>query len=137
MKTVLMMLLTVASSFFLTNTALAQNKPLACQEDASAGLNWKNGKWETKTFATEKFILIQTEDNLTRDSAAKALNNDYPNQVFCKSDNFRIGCQDGSGGNLYFDTRTLKGGISQIFGSIFTGSRRDSVTVSTFTCTPF
>jgi hypothetical protein len=137
MKTALMTLITVAISFLSTNTALAQNKPLACQEEAVAGLKWENGKWETRTFFSDgKFILVQTKDGLTADSVAKAVNAS-PNRISCKNDGIQIGCQDLSGGNLYFDPTTLKGGISQLLGATTTGTRRDTVTVTVFSCTPF
>ncbi len=137
MKIVLIMLLTVASSFFLTNTALAQNKPLACQEEAMAGLKWENGKWSTKTFISDgKFILVQTKDGLTADSVAKAVNT-FPDLVSCRNEERRTSCQDQSGGNLYFDPMTLKGGISQLLGATSTGTRRDTVTATVFSCTPF
>jgi hypothetical protein len=138
MKTALMTLITVAISFLSTNTALAQNKPLACQENGMAGLKWENGNWTTKKFFSEgKFILVQTKDGLTVDSVAKAIGNDYPNQVFCKTVSPQISCMDGSGTYLYFDPRTLKGGISNTFGSTSNGSNRDTVSVAVFSCTPF
>jgi len=117
----------------------AQNKPLACQEDASAGLKWENGRWTTKTFISEnKFILVQRKGGLTADSVAKALSMDFPDQVSCINNlPSNISCQDVTGGNLYFDPRTLKGGISQILGSASNGTRRDTVTVQVFSCTPF
>ena len=131
-------LMIVLSSFFFTNGAIAQNKPLACQEDASAGLKWENGRWTTKTFTSEnKFILVQTKDGLTAESVAKAIGNEFANQVSCRNDPIHINCRDLTGGNLYFEPRTLKGGISQLLGSASNGTRRDTVSVQVFSCTPF
>ena len=75
-------LLIFLSSIVFADKAFGQNKPLACQEDASAGLSWENGKWVSRKFVSDqKFILVQTEDGLTADSVAKALGHDYLNHV--------------------------------------------------------
>jgi hypothetical protein len=138
MKTALMTLITLAISFLSTNTALAQNKPLACQQDASGGLKWENGKWVSAKFVSNyKFILVQTNDSLTPDSVAKALGHDYVNQVSCGKNTIRISCQDKTGGNLFFDPKTMKGATSQLFGSTSNNPDRDTVSVDVFFCTPF
>jgi hypothetical protein len=66
-------LLIILSSVFFSAGAIAQNKPLACQSDVSAGLSWENGRWVTSTFNGSKFILVQTKDGLTGESVGKAL----------------------------------------------------------------
>ena len=116
----------------------AQNKPLACQVDAAAGLKWENGRWLTKSFETSRFILVQARNTLTIDSVAKALEA-IPINVSCRNPDIlqRIECTDGSAGSLYFDLKTSKGGISQLHGSVDTGVVRDTVTVQIFSCTPF
>ena len=76
MKTLPIMLLILASSLLSTNTALAQNKPLACQTDAVGGLQWENGRWVTTSYLERRFILVETKDGLTTDSVGKALNSD-------------------------------------------------------------
>jgi len=129
-------LMIVLSSFFFTNGAIAQNKPLACQVDAAAGLTWEKGRWVTKSFATDKFILVQAGKTLTTDSVGKALGT-TPTNVSCRNTNPLIDCTDLSGGGLFFDPRALSGGISQIFGSTNSGAVRDTVTVQIFSCTPF
>jgi hypothetical protein len=48
MKTVLIALMIGLISACLSNYAVAQNTPIACQEDAGAGLLWENGRWVTK-----------------------------------------------------------------------------------------
>ena len=123
-------------SMFFTNGAVAQNKPLACQGDAGAGLLWENGRWVTKSFKTDKFILVQTNSGLTLESVAKAIESDST-QVSCKNVGHRISCGDLTGHSLIFDSRTLQGGFSQMFGSTTTGAKRDTVTVEVFSCTPF
>ena len=131
------MLLILANSLLSTKTASAQNKPLACQVEKAAGLDWVSGRWVTKTFDvdTTKFILVQEKDGLTRDSASKALDT-FPNLVSCRTDS-QFTCFDNFGASLYFDPKTLNGGISQLYGSIAKGTKKDSVTVRVFSCTPF
>lgn len=136
MKKIPVTLLILLCSVFFTNGAIAQNKPLACQVDASAGLKWENGKWVVKSFVTDKFILVQTGNTLTTDSVGKALRA-TPANVFCRHLYPQIDCTDSSGGGLYFDPRVLRGGISQLIGSTNSGSDRDTVTVQVFSCTAF
>ena len=64
-------LLIILSSVFFSAGAIAQNKPLACQSDVSAGLSWENGRWVTSTFNGSKFILVQTKDGLTGESVER------------------------------------------------------------------
>ena len=136
MKTLPIMLLILASSLLSTNTALAQNKPLACQTDAVGGLQWENGRWVTTSYLERRFILVETKDGLTTDSVGKALNSDLLS-VSCRKAPF-VTCYDNLGGNLYFNPQTLNGGISQLLGSISSNAtRRDSVSVQVFSCTPF
>jgi hypothetical protein len=96
----------------------AQNKPLACQGDAGAGLLWENGRWVTKTFKTDKFILVQTNSGLTLESVAKAIETDST-QVSCKNAGHLISCSDLTGHSLIFDSRKLQGGFSQMRVSDF------------------
>ena len=116
----------------------AQNKPLACQDDMTGGLNWENGRWVTSTFKADKFILVQTGDTLTRESVAKALNTSRLG-VSCSNSNVtaRISCTDNFQYFL-FNTNTLKGGISNLLGTTMPdGTYKDSVYVRAFTCQPF
>ena len=136
MKKTQITLMIVLSSIFITNGAIAQNKPLACQGDAGAGLLWENGRWVTKSFKTDKFILVQTNSGLTLESVAKAIASDSE-LVSCRNFGVRISCVDPVGHSLFFDPRTLQGGISQMFGSISSGTKRDTVSVQVFSCTPF
>ena len=129
-------LLIVLSSIIFTNIAIAQNRPFACQVDASAGLKWESRRWVTKTFEATKFILVQSGNTLTADSASKALVT-ASILVSCKNTSAEILCTDEGGGSLYFDPKTMKGGVSQLFGSTNDGDRRDTVTVQVFSCAPF
>jgi hypothetical protein len=131
-------LMTVLGSILITNGAVAQNKPLACQVEASAGLTWENGRWLTKSFQLSRFILVQTRNTLTIDSVAKAIQA-RPINVSCRniSTTENIECTDASGGSLYIDLKTFKGGVSQLHGSTDTETARDTVSVQVFSCTAF
>ena len=126
----------VLSSIFYTNGAKAQNRPLACQGEASAGLSWEGGRWVTSSFIKRNFILVQAGATLTIDSASKALGA-TPSNVSCKKNTFDVLCTDTSGGTLLFNPDNLKVGLSQILGSTTVGDSRDTVTVQIFSCTPF
>ena len=132
-------LLTVLSSVFFSAGATAQNQPLACQTDSSAGLSWENGQWRVAAFVEEKFILVKTSNGLTNESVAKAIHTSA-NRVHCRDlPQDRIGCIDEFGGVLFFSTVTLKGGVSQLNGAAHSDdrSKKDSLTVAAFSCTPF
>lgn len=117
-------------------SAQAQNKPLACQDDAASGLNWDKGRWATSVFKTSKFILVQEGNTLTRESVARAMDAS-PIQITCSNDDYRISC-NAIYNFLYFDPRTLKGGISGLMGSTMPdGNYKDSIYVRAFTCQPY
>lgn len=124
----------------LANFALAQNKPLACQVDAAAGLKWENGRWQTARFIEDKFILVLQGNTLTKESAAKALGVPYLDLVTCGVTEYdkMIECTDPSGGNLIFQPKNLKGGISELLGSVSKSiDECDTMSVKAFTCQPF
>jgi len=129
-------LLVALCSICFAGKVNAQNQPLACQGEAAAGLKWENGRWATKTFNQDKFILVQAGNTLTTDSVAKALIAS-PGQASCRNVNPQTVCSDTSGGSLFFDPRTLTGGISQLLGGTNFGDQRDTVSVQIFSCTPF
>lgn len=133
-------LLIILSSVFFSAGAIAQNKKLACQSEAVAGLEWKKDQWGPSTrFNLSKFILIQTKDGLTTKSVAKALRTKYLEGVLCRDNGTktRLSCTDTSGGYLYFDPRSLKGGVSQLLGSKSTDPNfKPAVSLSVFSCTP-
>ena len=123
-------------SFFLISPVIAQNKPLACQSDGHAGLKWEGGQWITVSFPPQKFILVQSQDTFTLDSVAKILIAN-PSLVSCKNVKPQISCIDSSGGNLFFDPSSLKGGVAQMFGSTLSTAKKDTVSVAVFSCQPF
>jgi hypothetical protein len=119
----------------------AQNKPLACQEVATGGLNWENGRWVTSRFKGDKFILVLEGKTLTKESVSKAIG------VGAVSVS-QISCGNPLGGSLItcnsyatqllFDPKTLKGGISGLLGSTMEdGSYKDSIYVQAFSCQPY
>ncbi len=137
MKKTLVSLLILLCAMFFASGAIAQNKPVACQTDAVSGLQWENGQWVMSKYNSQKFILVQTNEGLTKESVAKALHiEEFPQLVTCKKEG-TITCFDNLGGHLLFDPTTLKGGISMLYGSISTKAQRDSVVVKVYSCTPF
>lgn len=136
-------LLIILSSVFFSAGAIAQNKPLACQSDARAGLIWETGRWVVKTFTPTRFILVQTKDDLTDgltvESVAKVLGTRRLADVRCRNFADSISCSEGYGETLYFDPKTLKGGVSSLYGATEPGKneRKDTVTVTAFSCTTF
>ena len=138
MKKAKITVMIVFSSIILTNGAIAQNKPLACQTEATAGLKWESGQWITKSFTAirPRFILVQAGNTLTTDSVGRALGAN-PVNVSCRNAWERIECTDTTGGSLLFDPKKLKGGISQLFGVLSDETEKDTVTVQNFFCNPF
>ena len=141
MKKIHIILLIILSSVFFSAGAIAQNKPLACQSDKSAGLDWENGRWVTVTFFPEKFILVQTEDGLTTESVAKALKTNELGLI-CRNvglSSTHISCTDWYGVSLVFDPINLNGGVSHLDAAMGQGSRatKDTLSVDAFSCTPF
>lgn len=135
MKKIPVSLLILLCSLCFTERAIAQNKPLACQTDAVGGLEWGNGKWELSSYPSQKFILVQTNEGLTKASVGTALR--IPNELVTCQKNETVTCFDDLGGHLLFDPKTLSGGIAILYGSISTKTKRDSVTVRVFSCTAF
>lgn len=128
------------------NLALAQNKPLACQGDASGGLRWENGQWKITRFIERKFILVLQGDTLTKESVASSYPNikDIPksliSSVFCETDKYdrRIRCSMTRGHTLLFNPENNRGGISLLSGAASSETDdRDTVSVEAFTCQPY
>lgn len=117
----------------------AQRTPLACQDDAAAGMRWDLGKWNTASFIEDKFILVLEGRTLTKDSVAKALKEVTPSDITCNATPGRlyISCHDGFGGSLFFSIMNSKGAISNVLGAISESNKRDTLSVRAFTCTPF
>ena len=141
MRILTIKLLIVFSSILFSNGIQAQNKPLACQVEESAGLEWEGGRWDVKKFQLKKFILVQVGDSLTVDSVAKAMRPLNPPTAFtlCKTNILQtVTCNDSLGSSLFFEPKTLQGGMSYLTGSTENKVvNRDSVYVAVFSCMPF
>ena len=87
----------------------------------------------------KKFVLVQSKNDLTKESVAKALGVVMPDQISCSPVyGAKVSCADEFGGYLVFDPATLKGGMSFIWGATFEDNTdKDSLAVTPFSCTPF
>jgi hypothetical protein len=139
MKKIYFTLLAVLSSLFFSAEAVAQNQPLACQSDAIGGLHWEDRRWNIRSFQEKRFILVQSQNGLTKESVAKALDTPLIKEVTCLSTPLSyISCGDSLGGFLYFQPKTLKGGIAQLTGTTMDNlNKRDDPSINAFSCTPF
>ena len=135
-------ILPVTATALLITPAFAQNRPLACQADAAAGLSWENGRWGTASFfpKPDRFILVSSGKSVTPESVQKVLDETQPPNCIAGMGDGTIFCVSSyaSGYSLLFSMKTMKGAIAKLFGGIMTGEQyRDSVSVTTFTCQPF
>jgi len=131
--------LTLLIALLCVNLAFAQNTPLACQTDASAGLKWENGGWRLTNFVDRKFILVLSGNTLTKDSVSKAWRTEAsPTRIVCDT-NFdsSVSCHGRFGETLVLNPLNYRGGISLIFGTTSENNKRDTVSVEAFTCQPF
>jgi hypothetical protein len=141
MKSILFILPLVFASYLFAHET-ANKTPLACQEAAKAGLKWEGNQWNTARFHEDKFILVLEDGSLTIESVAPVIGRPE-SRVTCKADtqaiseDLTIQCTDDLGGYLFFNPITMKGGEAQLFGSTMSGNKRDTLSVSAFTCTKF
>lgn len=138
-KSIFNFIFMLCSNFVLVDITTAQTKPLACQDDAAAGLKWENERWTIKKFIEQKFILVQEGNNFKKDSVAKVLGG-HPDEIYCKKVSYGpiISCMNETGNSIYYSFGTLKGGISTLLGSSMAdGGYKDTVSVQAFSCTPF
>lgn len=131
------MSLSLLAAPFLAPEARAQGRPLACQFVASAGLIWERGQWKSTNFrVAEPFVLVLRGGNLEASSVAKPIRSSSPacNVIF---EGF-VSCNDESGGYLLFNPRTNQGTVGQLLGGTDNDPvKRDTLSVSPFTCQPF
>jgi hypothetical protein len=128
--------------FCAPTVAFAQT--FACQFTHSAGMAWRSGTWQPTKFKMDApFFLKTLEGNITSESAAKVMGTKVPQTVSCHpSIANRVFCSTGtlpqyfaSGTSLIFDTKTMRGAISEILGGISDKQDyRDSLSVSAFVC---
>jgi hypothetical protein len=140
MQKIELTLLIALSSVFFSAGATAQNQPFACQSDASAGLIWDKGRWDVTAFNADKFILVKAGDVLTNASVGKAMQGFPASGIKCeKNYGNQISCRNPVGGFLFFNTATLKGGVTALYGASQSenDTPKDTVSVTAFSCTPF
>jgi len=132
-------IVTLLFGMLLTHIAIAQNQPLACQTEAAAGLKWKDGRWQIRSFVDRKFILVIYKNALTIASVAKAMEASEVN-VNCRINSIGDNvCSGSSGEFIYFSAATRKGGLAYLVGAAQGDQEqdRDTVTVRAFSCTSF
>ena len=137
LKMIVVLLIAIACTA-LPHWAMAKKVPLACQDDAKAGLEWNNGAWQATSYVTGKFILAVDDTGLVKDSVAKVFGL-LPHAISCTAnlEPERTLCTTPFGTALYFDYGKLRGGVAQLFGVTSSSKNRDSVTISAFTCSEF
>lgn len=116
----------------------------ACQEEASTGFDYKNGRWERANFRAErKFFLRITERGvIDAESAGRVLIElEGAAQLFsCGNDAITQkphmhSCSGRSGGlSLAFNSRTGTGAYARPGGGSQEGSDRDTIGVTRFVC---
>ena len=138
--------LTALIALLCANLALGQNRPLACQVDASAGLKWKNGQWQLANFAERKFLLVLSGDTLTKESVASTFpvpelaDKSLAPWTSCSTDKVRgeIRCWVMQDYLLIFNPNSNHGGTSMVSGATDANIKyRDSIAIEAFTCQPY
>lgn len=131
--------LITALAILLSTSAVAQPDKdwWACQYLESAGLQWKNGQWGVGRFQLESPFVLMSDGNgsLTEDSVSKPIKAPVSLVECVDLQGGDIGCYDASGGYLFFNTNTGRGGVSQMNGATSTSDNRDTVSVQAFECT--
>ena len=107
----------------------------ACQSVKAGGLHWENGQWRSTGFNHDnRFILISDGDNITVESASKAMSStDVSCNVNWKS---RITCVGGFGTTMLFSPESGNGAISELLGGVVSSDEqyRDTLSVLAFEC---
>ena len=134
------MRLIAVAAMVLSTTAVAQPDKdwWACQVVHASGMAWENNRWVTKTFQEGSPFVLMSDGNelLTKESAAKAMGTIGQFTECRKLYTSQITCNEGTGGFLYFNPDTSRGGMSTIFGATHADANsRDTVSVSAFECT--
>ncbi len=125
-----------SACLLISGAVIAERIPLACQENARGGLKWESGRWVSKLFVEEKFILVQEGDTLNIDSVGKILGGFFPTCDVLKRG--VVSCYDSTGGFLIFDTKSKRGTVAQTYGGISTNATyKDTLHVAPFICQPF
>lgn len=120
----------------------AMGQTFACQYTDSAGLDWKNGRWQTTRFHTRNpFFLKLNGSDLDKKTVADFFSSSGASmaELHCQRHGvmkYYYSCLDGYGSFMFFDALTGKGGRSDIYGSapMTSPELQDSLTVAPFTC---
>ena len=117
-----------------------------CVMNVSGGFRWENGTWKLTNFIKEN-ILISIQGNGSRlkyKQASDTFESEYVCTLSFSYDVQRkkifdfLNCKDDFGGMVVFDEVTLKGGESQLNGSLTRSNQyKDSLSVREFTCQKF
>jgi hypothetical protein len=105
----------------------------ACQDVASTGFEWKNGRWVETSYAPQR-LLIRIDGEHSQISRVGGATFSMSCATY-SGDSVR--CNDDTGGTVYLNTLTGQGGKSELLGSVGGSSYRDSVTVTVFQCQKF
>jgi hypothetical protein len=109
----------------------------ACQWIGGNGYEFKEGRWSRIGFRPGKpFFVTLTKDGLPENSTLEAVDL-LPDRTRCEKLTLQIGmiaCGETWGGALTFNTHTLEGARSLVFGAGNSGAKRDDIAVSLFTC---
>ena len=107
----------------------------ACQSVESAGVRFKDGKWEITRFNhDERFVLIGDETNLvTLDSVGKVFGTS-PEDINCEAWQNQVSCASIFGESFMFNIETARGCQVRLLGSTDADDKRDSVYVEPFEC---
>jgi hypothetical protein len=130
---------------FLSATVYADGN-YGCVMNVSGGFNWENGTWKLSNFHKEN-ILISIQGNGSK-LKYKQASNTFESEYVCTLSKFYdiqrkksfdfLNCKDDFGGMVVFDEVTLKGGESQLNGSLTRSNQyKDSLSVREFTCQRF
>jgi hypothetical protein len=119
--------------------AHAQGKPLACQFQDSAGLDWGQGRWNVMRFVPkEPFILVLKGGDLDVQSVVKPLGGrELTDPVCTRSSLGNFLCTSHAGGTLMFNPSVNRGAVAQLLGGTSSAAERGSLTVSPFICQPY
>lgn len=127
--------------FFLMSATVYADGNYGCVMNVSAGFNWVNGLWKLTNF-NKVNILISVQGNGSK-MKYKEANDSFESEYACSVESFFhkstfLRCGDNFGGTVLFDEVTLKGGSSQLIGSITRENKyKDSLIVTEFTCQKF
>lgn len=133
------MMKTIATLFILfMSTSVLADGQYACVSSDVGGLNWESGSWKVSQFKSVHSLLSikgggrKAEYKAADDRLPSALNCSLTDLDFlkCSSDMTAI--------NIVFNEKSLRGGISALFGSLSGDAKyKDSLYVMPITCQKF